>query len=96
MATDSYNDLTIFHRYLNEITTFIQGIVQKESISIVLACQVFEEHKKNADAQPFESDVERLLWLRLRGRNLAIAYLEHKRHEDQKEKAIRAAIHDCP
>lgn len=78
MAT-TYNDLTIVHRYLEEITIFIQGIVQKESTAIVLACQVFEEHKKREDAQSFYSEEDRLLWLRLRSRNLAMGYLQENR-----------------
>lgn len=94
MAT-TYNDLAIVHRYLDEITTFIQSFVQKESVAIVLACQVFEDHKKREDAQPFDSEESRLLWLRLQSRNVAMGYLQAKKHEEQKTKAIRAAIHDC-
>lgn len=94
MATTSYNDLAVVHRYLDEITTFIQGIVQKESVAIVLACQVFEEHKKLQDAVPFPSEEDRGLWLRLKARSVAITYLQTKSDEEQKQKAVKKAIHN--
>lgn len=96
MATTSYNDLAVVHRYLDEITTFIGAIVQKESVAIVLACQVFEEHKKRQDVLPFPSEEDRGQWLRFRSRFLATEYLNSKRLDEQKQKAIRKAIHDCP
>jgi len=99
MSTVTFTDLQILHLYVDEITTFIQALVQKESYAIVLACQVFEDHKKRADFQPFDSEEDRLRWLRIRSRNLAIEYLFHVKHEEQKEMAatpaIRKAIHNC-
>lgn len=76
MAATTYNDLTIVHQYLDEITTFIQGIVQDESRAIVLACQVFEEHKKRAEYQQFENEETRIVWLFLKARNLASSSLK--------------------
>lgn len=96
MATTTYNDLAVVHRYLDEITTFIEGIVQKEGAAIVLACQVFEEHKKRQDVLPFPSEEDREQWLRFRSRFLATEYLNGNKREEQEQKAIRQAIHDCP
>jgi hypothetical protein len=96
MARTTYKDIVVVHRYLDEIVTFIQGIVHKESSAIVIACQVFEEHQKSATLLPFRSETDREQWLRLKARDLATTYLKHERDEAQKVKAIRAAIHDYP
>jgi hypothetical protein len=92
---DSHNDLQIVRRYLDNVTTFINAIVENDSVAIVLACQVFEDHKKRQDAIPFENEEDRLLWLQMRGRTLAIGHFQHKRNEKIKMQAVGKAIHDC-
>lgn len=96
MARNSYNDLSVVHRYLPEITRFIEGIVLKESVAIVIACRVFEEHKKKIAMQPFASEKDRALWLRIKARDMAIAHQQRERNDELQKKAIRKAIHDCP
>lgn len=96
MPTTTYNDLAILHRYLEEITTFIQAIVKRESAALVIACQVFEAHNKKTRKTPFESEQKRLLWLQLRSRTLANQYVERKKREEIQEKAFKMAIHDYP
>lgn len=95
MPTTTYSDLTILHRYLAKITAFIQELVQDEGRSIVLACQVFEEHQQVNAAEPFTSEENRVAWLIHRSRDLAIDHLKYESREELKVKAIRAAIDDC-
>lgn len=83
MATASYNDLTIVHRYLDEVTTFIQAIVQNECAAILLACQIFEDHKKREDTLPFPSEEDRRQWLCFKSRFIATEYLNSRRFEEQ-------------
>ncbi len=96
MATDTYSDLVVVHTYMNEIATFIQKIIEDENVATIMACQVFEGHKKMQDRKPFESEKDRQCWLYLISRNLAIEYLRGKRNEQIKAEALGAAIHDCP
>lgn len=96
MATYNYNDSMTVQRYLEEITTFILAIVQDENLAIVLACQVFEEHQKRQDSNPFISEEDRLRWLQLRGRDLSLDHLRHERNKEIKARAVGAAIHDSP
>lgn len=63
MARIGYNDLSVVHRYLPEINRFIEGIVLNESVAIVIACQVFEEHKKEVLAHRFASEKDRAQWI---------------------------------
>lgn len=86
---DTFSDLEILHRYLDEITTFIYGIVANESMAIVIACEVFEAHKKKADAESFDSEESRILWLEIRARGAAIDYLKKERHEEIKTRATK-------
>lgn len=92
----TYNDLQIVRKYLDKITTFINALVENDSISIVLACRVFEDHKKRQDAIPFTNEDERLLWLQMRGRNLALEHFQHEKREKIKTQAVGKAVHDCP
>lgn len=96
MATDNYNDLAVVHRYMDRIATFIQKIIKDENVSIVMACKVFEGHKKMQERTPFQSEKARKIWLFLVSRNLAIDYLRGKRNETIKAQALGAAIHDSP
>jgi hypothetical protein len=81
MRKDSYYDLQVVHLHLDTITRFIQDIVQQESVAIMLACQVFEEHKRETRKTTFSSEDKRLVWLRLRARHNTIVYLEQKSRE---------------
>lgn len=94
MSTTTYNDLAIINRYLPEIVTFIQDIVHDEAASVVIACEVFENHKKREDRRPFVSENKRLVWLHCKSRFLCKVYIT-RQHEKVKDKAIKAAIHDC-
>lgn len=78
MTKDTFQDLTLLHRYLEEITNFIEAIVQQENVAIMLACQVFDEHKKEAAKTTFPSEEKRLIWLKLRARYHAGLYLKQK------------------
>lgn len=93
---DTYTDLQVVKRYIDPITKLIEGIVQEESVAIVLSCKVFERYKKRQTALPFESEEDTERWLYISGRNQALDHLRHQRHEKEKEQAIGKAIHDCP
>lgn len=90
---DTFNDLEILRRYVDEITTYIQAIVENENVAVILACQVFEAHKKRETVSPFENEKDRVVWLYLCARNTAMDRLQH---EKTKTHAIRKAIHDSP
>lgn len=90
---DTYKDLEIVRLYYDEITTYIQAIIENENVAVILACQVFEGHKKREAASPFENEKDRVVWLYLCARNLAIDRLQH---EKIKAAAVRKAIHDYP
>lgn len=91
----SYNDLAIVHKYIDQITTFIQGIVKEDATAVVLACVVFEQHKKLEKTEPFTSEEKRLGWLLLKSRNIAMQHLKQERYDQQEVKAVKKAIHDC-
>lgn len=93
---DTYNDLQIVRRYVDEITTYIQAFIQNENVSVILACQVFEDHKKRESTTAFPTENERATWLFLRARNTAMDYLKGQRNEKIKTEAVRQAIHDYP
>lgn len=93
MIRDKYSDVAVVHLYLDEITTFIESIVEDEKVAITLACGIFEKHKNLCRIAPFKTESERLLWLRLHAREVATAHNLAKK-EAIKEKAIKAAIHD--
>lgn len=76
MTKTTHNDLVTVHKYLDEVTNFIQAIIQDENASIVLACQVFQDHKQKEVVTPFPDEEKRLLWLRLHARNLALYHIK--------------------
>lgn len=90
---DTYKDLEIVRLYIDEITTYIQAIIENENVSVILACQVFERHQKREAEAPFENEKDRVVWLYLSARNGA---LNHLRHEKIKTEALHKAIHDYP
>jgi hypothetical protein len=94
MSKTSFNDLAIVHRYMEEITTFIQSLVTQESRAVVLACGVMEDHKKANDRHPFASEADRRAWLFHQARTVAINHLKWEEREKTKDKAIVAAIRD--
>ena len=81
MGYDTHSDLVVLHRYLDAITTFIASIIKDEKAAIVLACKVFEEHKKRNENNPFTHEGRRKQWLHLKARNLAIDHLNLKRQQ---------------
>jgi hypothetical protein len=96
MAKQTFSDVSIVHRYLDEITIFITEILHDENRAIVLACQVFEDYKKKNDKQAFLFEERRLEWLLARATELVAQHLKRTRRETQQTKAIQAALHDYP
>lgn len=96
MGTYNHSESVIVSRYLPEITTFINAIVQEESVAIVIACSVFEQYKKRNEKEPFDTEKNRSNWLFLYSRQAAIAHLQRLRNEEIKKQATRTAIHDHP
>ncbi len=81
--------------YLDPIYEHTKGLVISDGAAVVIACQVFVDHKEEETKIPFLTEEQRFLWLISRSRKLSENYLRRQRLNDLKNRAIRAAIHEC-
>lgn len=82
--------------YLDAIYDHAKGLVINDGAAVVIACQVFVDHKQEEAKLPFLTEEQRFLWLISRSRILSENYVKGKRNERIKNEAIRAAIHQYP
>jgi len=95
LQTDSYKDLLVVRRYVDEITEFIDGIIHDEGRATIFACEVFIALKKWEAVRPFSSEEQRYEWLKTKAGELAANHLKTSRGKI-KDKAVKQAIRAYP